>query len=349
MKVNFCDIYNHQDNKDIVTDIFGVEETEIDNCVKIITAENKDSSIHNIYYARFTNSLHFKADKQLSITNWLKFKAETEINSLIDQDIKDDHYLRLYDDKFKYTHKINGVEDYISLYDLNQIVLKTNQEYNDLLRSINKELAEKYGNIEIEFFVSACIWAIVCKQYRYKLPVKIGKEDLYLSKNTENSLVQIYKRNEGPSLVKLNMEDIQLLNINTKITADLSYMYDELMKYASFFFEEEYFKPLINSNLTANITPWFISIGLKPTTNPLILSFSRFNKYKFDLEMSEMMSEIMNEKKVDKYDLIFKKAFIRIGNCPAYFQKIIYDTVNEQLEQQNKDNLVRKLKQFFKN
>ena len=53
----------------------------------------------------------------------------------------------------------------------------------------------------------------------------------------------------------------------------------------------------------------------------------------------------MDTKIVDKEDLIFKKAFISIGNCPIYFKKVIYDIVNEKLEQQDKNILVRKLKQ----
>ena len=196
MKVKICDIYDPQDNIDKITNIYGVEETEINNCVQIIMAENNNIPIQNIYYSRFDHILHFKADKQLSITNWLKFQTETEINSLLQQDIKDGHYLRLYDDKFKYTHKINGMEDFINLYDLNQIVLKTHQEYKDLLSSFNEELAGKYGNIEIEFFVGACIEAIKNKDYKYKLPIRIGNQTLYLSKNTDDFLVKIYKRNE---------------------------------------------------------------------------------------------------------------------------------------------------------
>ncbi len=343
MEVKICDWYWPQKSDSIVTNIPGVEETEINDCVQKILAENSNIPIYNIYYSRMLRALDFKAEKQLSITNWLKYRAETEINSLLNQEeIQDDHYLRLYDDNFKFTHKMNAFEDFISLYDLNQIIVRTNKEFNDLLKGFNKELAEKYGNVDIDYFNINCIAVIASQEYKYKLSIKVGNKQIYISKNPDNSLVKIYSKKEDWSLVELNREDRQSLNISNELIADLSYMYDSLMKYASFFYEDIFDRYLMNSKFVANIGPWAISINLLPTGS-LQLRFSRFNKY----GLEGKLAEAMHDKISDKEDVIFKNAFIRIGNCPFYFQKVICNIVNEKLEQQNKNILVR-VKNIFR-
>ncbi len=344
MEVKICDLYWPQKSDSIVTSIPRVEENEINDCVQKIMAENSNIPIYNIYYSRMIRALDFKAEKQLSITNWLKYRAETEINSLLNQEeIQDDHYLRLYDDNFKYTHRMHEFEDFISLYDLNQIIVKTNKECNGLLKKFNKELAEKYGNVKMEYFSVVCFIAIIDEEYKYKLLVNIGNKELYISKNPDNSLVKIYNRNKDFSLVELNRDDRQSLNISNELIADLSYMYDNLMKYGSFFYDDKLDRYLINSKFAANIGPWEISIHLYPAGS-LQLRFSRFNVY----ELEGKLAEVMHDKITDKEDLIFKNAFIRIGNCPFYFQKVICNIVNEKLEQQNKNILVRVKKCFRK-
>lgn len=91
---------------------------------------------------------------------------------------------------------MHAFEDFISLYDLNQIIVKTNKEFNDLLKGFNKELAEKYGNVKIEHFNIVCFIAIIYEEYKYKLLVHVGNKELYILKNPDNSLVKIYNRNE---------------------------------------------------------------------------------------------------------------------------------------------------------
>ena len=115
------------------------------------------------------------------------------------------------------------------------------------------------------------------------------------------------------------------------------------MKYGSFFYDDKLDRYLINSKFAANIGPWEISIHLYPAGS-LQLRFSRFNVY----ELEGKLAEVMHDKITDKEDLIFKNAFIRIGNCPFYFQKVICNIVNEKLEQQNKNILVRVKKCFRK-
>ena len=340
MEVKICDFYWPQKSDSIITTIPRVEETEINDCAQKILAENSKVAIYNIYYSRMIKSLDFKAAKQLSITNWLRHRAETEINSLLNQEeIQNDHFLRLYDDNFKYTRIINEKEDFINLYDLNQIVLKTHKEYNNLLESFNKKLAEQYHNVKINYFNVVCFIATIDKKYKYKLSVNFGNKNLYISKNPDNSLVKIYNQKEDFSLVELNREDRKSLNINNELIADLSYMYDSLMKYGNFFYDDKFDMYLINSKFAASICPWAISIKLLPTGS-LQLNFSRFNKY----ELKGELAETMQDKITNKEDLIFKNAFIRIGNCPAYFQKVICNIVNEKLEHQKRKQKTYQLK-----
>ena len=153
MKVKIYNLYNLQNSKNVITSIPEVEETEINNCVQIIMTENRNIPIHNIYYSKSIKTLDFEADRSLSFKDWLRYRFKKEKNYLLNQkDIHNDHYLRLYDSNFKYTHKMREVEDFINLYDLKQIMLSTNEEVNYLLNIFNEILREKYGDVKISDF-----------------------------------------------------------------------------------------------------------------------------------------------------------------------------------------------------
>lgn len=308
-----------------VTSISNVSESALEQCLKTIFESNPDVIFNNIQYSKRNEKVYFYTNKVISTKKYeeskkVKYKPITSSSEILSE-LKN----------VLSTGK-NRDNNYISLYEIINIIKQKNNQYKQIKNNYELELEyairSKYNNLNI-----------IVYDFDYKKnELKIGViyfddyDRITFSKKDGDLFI-----NESESSLA---NDILALSGNT-----LSELYDEFIKYKDFKEQYKYGLKSINSKFLIDISPNQISIYMEDLR---LTTYSYKDEYQYNCNSNIVISAFKG-----KENEIFKKILIKIEDCPEYYQTTLYKNKKNQLlkEQKIKDKqkkLVRIIFPFFK-
>lgn len=291
-----------------VTSIPNVSESSLEQCLKIIFESNPDVIFNNIQYSKKNKKVYFYTNKVISTKKYeeskkVKYKPITSSSEILSE-LKN----------VLSTGK-NRDNNYISLYEIINIIKQKNNQYEQIKNNYKLELAytsrSKYNDLNIiiyDFDYKKSELVIGVKYFKHYDKIAFSKKegDLFITES-ESFLAN----------------DILALSGNT-----LSELYDEFIKYKDFKEQYKYSLKSINSKFSIDISPHQISIYMKDLR---LTAYSYKDEYQYSCNSNIVISAFQG-----KENEIFKKILIKIEDCPKYYRTILYKKKNNQLSKEQK-------------
>ena len=303
-----------------ITSIKNINEESLENCLNIIFESNPDVTFNTISYSKNNKTVYFYTDKEISKkeyeeSKYTKHKSITNSKEILEEI------------KSNLENEENSNENNISLYDIANIIRyyekkyeQTIKEYTSICKKILKQNSEDASIIIHNFDYQNNELEIAYKDWldKYKhITFKKENGDLYIT------------RSEG----------LFSQEIFNSIGNYLSDLYDELMKFKDYKnFEKAIhdIKP-VNSNFLVYIGNF--GVDIHSISNYLFaldydfeLRAHNFNsEYSYGCNSNNILSILKGNE-----DLLFKKIYVKIDDCPNWIKEDLYNVRKKQLEEEKR-------------
>lgn len=304
-----------------VTSISGVNESSLESCLKIIFESNPNVIFNTIQYSKNDNKVYFytnqnittKAYEESKFTKYKPITSKTEIlekikNILVAPKIKDN--------------------DSISLYDVYNVL----KQIYDEIENFKEKNRIIMGNI-LEYKIPNFFCFHI-----YHFDYEKNELNVAYSDNDWKTFNITFIKQDEDLIIK-NSETYQAEEILFHIGDKLSILYDEMLKYKPFF-EEDSFDintqcDIFNVRISKNGVELYLKN--KESAFEYLNSEFKIKKYtstnKYDIKANSYnISEILrnNENK------LFKRTFVKIGECPMWMREKLTLIRQEQLAEEQK-------------
>lgn len=306
-----------------LTSIANVSESSLEDCLKIIFESNPNVVFNTIQYSKNAKKVYFYTNREITIKEYEeskihKYKPITSSSAILEEL------------KNILTVEINKDSNCVSLYDVAKLYRKTEREYlnvqNTASSNMQRKLRGKYDDS----------MAYIGGFDYVKNTLKI---DFYLF----NKFESVYFSKEDNDLYISKSETYHDKEILFLLGDELSYLYDELLKYEDYLIQFHYYFRPVNSNFLANISNYGVSIQTSMQDFRLS-AYNWNNEYTYDCNSNVVLSEYKgNETEV------LKRIFVKIEDCPEWSRQQLYEIRQNQLEQQKRLELKRKIFPWLKN
>ena len=303
-----------------VTSINGVEEYELESCLKTIFENNKNVTFNTIQYSKNNNEIYFYTNKEINIEAWKnsKYKSFRPLSN----------YNILNEIKNILTQEENTDENSISLLNISILMKEMNRKHKKLFEDCEYYLKSENNNIILYDF-----------DYE-KNELSIGIKFL-----NDYDVICFSKQNDDLFITKSNYYDSNEILMN--LGKYLSKMYDEFMKFKSFKTETSYGINTINSKFSADISGYGVSFYGRKNDNSIfnngfeISSYSYSDEYGYTCNSVNTLSVIKENERE-----LFRKIYVNIEDTPKWCQDILYEIRKEELEK-NKSKSLKHILKFF--
>ena len=208
----------------------------------------------------------------------------------------------------------NKDEDCISLYDIAQLMKKTNNDY-ERIKGIYESRCDEIIKSKLGSYDSLVIYDFDYDEKRLCIGVKIWPDD-YKDITFAKSEDDLYISKSESSWDK---------EVFAYLSAELVNLYDELIKFLSFKKEKRYKLKTVNSNFFVSIGSFGVDILAKSSTNQFDHDFKlSFNSYTNDYKCYCNSSTVLNAFR-GKEEEIFQRIFVKISDCPKWSQSTLYE------------------------
>ena len=205
--------------------------------------------------------------------------------------------------------------DNISLYDLASII-KTEYKKLEEIKKVNSEKLEEAYNIKTNSNRRILIHDFDYKNYEMSIGVSFFSDwpNIYFKKNNDTLYVS-------------KSETILSDKLFPVLFKELNSCYDEFMEY-EYYYKQQCLINAINSDFLININHYGVKILDKNSNfNLSSYAFSEEYDYQFD---SDLIMDTLKENE----DLLFKKLFVKIEDCPKWSREKLYKFRINQLEEE---------------
>lgn len=318
-----------------VTSIEDVSEDSLEECLKKILEFNPNVIFNTIQYSKKDKKVYFYTDKTISIQAWEEGKVTNHKPLNNSEEILGEVENILNQERVKDTN-------YISLYDVANLMKKFNNEYD----RVKKIYCDYFRRILKRKYNSS---SIIIYDFDYlSEQLQIGFK--YMTDDYEK--IVFAKQDKELHIVKNELSflnEIQVPEILSFIGKELSELYDEFMKFSDFKSTKCYDIKSSNSNFLVNISQYGVGLVVESDPNSAMRNFelsSHSNKrgYYYKCDSTSVLYAFQG-----KEDEIFKKTFVRIDDCPEWSRQTLYKIRQEQLVEEKrsyKETKKRKRKIF---
>lgn len=295
-----------------VTSISNIEQTSLEDCLKIIFESNPNVIFITIQYSKNEKKVYFYTDTEISKKAWEDSKISTYTPLTSSSEILEELKNVLLAEK-------NNEDDCISLYDVAKLMKTKNRQYDKTKKSyesyLNDIIENKYSNAKINIY-----------NFDYENnELRIGFK--YIGDDYDE--ISFSKYNGDLFLTK--SESYRGKEVFTILCGSLSKLYDEFMEYKDFIKQSNYCFKSVNSKFLIGVSRYGVSMFVRnPSKRAMndfeLSSHSNSKGYYYDCNSNIVTSAFKGKEKE-----IFKRIFIKISDCPGWSQPILYETRKNQL------------------
>ena len=314
-------------NNLIISSISNVNESSLENCLKIIFESNPTVFFNTVQYSEKYKKVYFYTNKEITTkvyeeSKFTKYQPITSRNEILEE--------------------LNRI--------LNAPICKDNScvSLYDVLM-ILKTMSRKYGGIKTKylFYCEKLVKAKINKDcfirihpfdYQNKtLCITYGKYFGYSG--------HIYFAKQNDDLYVVKSEISRTNEVFATIGSCLSKLFDELLQYVDYMDcdqAKENIKP-VNSNFSVEINKNRIKILVKNIKNEFENEFENElenelelvapSRYKSDYKF-ECNSHIITEAFKGNEEEVFKRIFVKISDCPKWSQTMLYEIRQNQIAEE---------------
>ena len=301
-----------------ITSIDSINENDFEKCFKVILEGNPNVIFNTVQYSKKNKKIYFYTDKKISTEMWdnknkIKYKPLNNKKEILEE-VKD----ILIQEK-----SMNP--NYISLYDVKNFMKNIYLEFKDLKNQLEYEMnclvEEKFSNdsrIHIQSFNYDNNELKI--SFNYDIFTSHYKDIIFVKKDNDLYLKESESLYGSDIFVLLSRELLKMCNL--------------YIKYKHFRILYNHNIPSVNSNFLIGITNYDISIYDKKSlgfTENFELSYKYYDDYKYTCNSNILINELSGNE-----DIIFKKIFIRIDDCPTWSQNALYSIRKDELEKEIK-------------
>ena len=205
--------------------------------------------------------------------------------------------------------------DNISLYDLASII-KTEYKKLEEIKKVNSEKLEEVYNTKTNSNKSILIHDFDYKNNEMSIGVSFFSDwpNIYFKKNNDNLYVS-------------RTETILSDKLFPVLFKELNSCYDEFMEYEDYY-KQQCLINAVNSNFLININHYGVKI-LDKNSNFNLASYAFSEEYDYQFNSDLIMETLRNNE-----DLLLKKIFVKIEDCPKWSIGKLYKFRQNQLEEE---------------
>ncbi len=311
-----------------VSTISDVGEYSLERCLEIIFESNPNVVFNTIQYSRNDKKVYFYTNQEISTreyeeSKFTKYKPITSSSEILEET------------KSILIAEKNNSSDCISLFDIAQLLKKMQHDYD----MIEERYKSQFKSIIKNAFGDSSSILIYDFDYKKKL-LKIGFKRWSSGDYDE---ICFAKQNDDLYIVK--SKSWYDKEIFAELSSGLSKLYDELISFADYKDDAnaKYNTKSVNSSFGVDISHYGAGIFVKSQGNSYSKDFKLFSP-SYDNDYSiECNSSIVNEAFKDKESEIFKRIFVKIDDCPAWSQAMLYEIRQNQLAEERRLEDARQL------
>lgn len=314
----------YYENPLIITSISGINEDDIEECVKKILKDNPSIVFNTIQYSKEYHRIYFYTTDKISIESWKEktqdqnLLSPLETNTEILAEIKK---ILLNKNQETTCISIDDNTNLISLYEVSNLIKETYQRKKKIEDEFQKS-TEKRISIHTDFWKDY----IKVSNFDYEEGILSLYVSIFYSPRTQ--YIKVKRKDEDLVLVN---ELSPTLNEKYQKTSDLiDDIYDKLLEFRDFHSQTKSNIKAVGTNFLINIDNTGITIHNK------LNSFSVLNKsYTEDYEYKSTSTNILTTLYENEKEL-YKRIMIRISDCPEWMHKTLYQRREEELTEKRK-------------
>lgn len=317
-----------------VCSISNVSENSLEECLKCIFESNPDVIFNTIQYSKNDKKVYFYTDKEINKKAW------EDKNVIIYRPLENSQEI-LEEIKDVLSQNRNKSISQISLYDLRNIIRSRYSKYKNIISNYQNKLS---SIVENKLGRSSSI--II-----YSFDHKEGKLNIGFKYSDQYKKITFAQKEDGDVYV-LKSETYHAEEILSLCSNQLLNLFKEVKSFDGFELEHNYDCKIENSNFRAAISKYGVDIFSDGLLNNRfkISSYSYKNEYEDKCNSSIVLSAVK-----DKEDLLYKKLFVEIENCPSWSRGVLMLLREEQLveeeireEEQRRTEEIRKERELKK-
>lgn len=313
-----------------IASISGINENELENCLKIIFESNPDVVFNTIQYSRSDKKVYFYTDKDISTSAYEESKYTTYKPITTKAEILEEIKSVLVSPK-------NISTECVTLYDVCVLNRKINNDYDSIEKKyypiLNSCLAENLGSSS-----SICI---------HKFDHENNLLHISFRRWNGNDYDDIYFTKEDGDLRVVKSESCWAKEVFAAISPQLSKMFDEYVLYnevKNWNRSKNGIKP-VNSNFLVNINSYGVSIYVTNPNNRLQNEFKLLVPSYDDKYSTECNSSSVIEAVKGNEGEILKRIYVNINDCPLWMREILRMNRKQEIEEVNKLEKIKKQKE----
>ena len=318
----------------IKTSISGINEDQIEECLKNITTSNPNANFFTIQYSKRDRRLHFYTDSLISIKSWIPPKKTVPRVIMTKVDVLEEIKRILLDEKKEDNNCISiyDRDDIISLDEVINLTRTKRNEYERVKDSYEDKLKYLYSAKEggsSHIFISDFDFDTEELKIAFT-PYSLGDYTyIRFKKDIDGDMKGI--RESGYR----DIDEIMVLCGET-----ISEAYDKLKSFKDFKKQRNRELRPINSRFVIDVDSF--GAELKSSSNFFKLTYRSYSKEdKYECNSQDIIS-FMNGKEME----LAKKIIVRIVDCPEWMHGSLYATREEQLKVRKKEEeRVEKIRQ----
>ena len=306
------------------TSISGVEEESLESCIKVILDTNPNVVFNTIQYSKENHRIYFYTDSRISIKEWEKLTTpkKTKNSLLTATDILEEikSILTYQENNQNTCMSISDNPNIISFYDVNNLLREKYSEYKQMEKKYSLEAANKLRNINSHI-------TFRLKDFDYSNnTLKIVIDDSYFHYNDDKE-INLYKKDDDLCIGQNSCYGVS--DYLKHIGDIMSKLYDELLNFKDYKKTSAIIHP-INSNFYISMDNYGYHISNKGYEFSLGRYF--FSK---DYTCRSDSLQVINAIKENE-EMICKKLFVRISDCPEWMHKELYERKRHQIEERER-------------
>ena len=315
-----------------VSSISGVNENELEKCLKTIFEANPNVSFNTIQYSKNNKKVYLYTDKKVNTNTYeeSKFKVYKPISSKTEI---------LEEIKSALTSEKNNSPECVSLYDVSNLAREISRDYSDLENKYNTSL---YCDLKTVYPGSSNIYIKSFDYDKNELHLAIKRWD-----TCDYNHIDLTKENGDVRIVKSDtyMAD----EVFPAICSTVSKLFDDFLLYKEFKNWNRSVRGVrpINANFLVEISSYGVNVyvyesGCSYGKQFQLHAYSYKDDYSTECNSSSIQ-EVINGNESE----LLKRIYVKISDCPIWMQGILHHRRKEQLTEEErieKERIAKEIK-----